>query len=66
MPGQVLSEPNPPAIPSNLPDSILSLKVDLKIDGALDEKRLSAVKKFRRCADYLAACTCYSRLYIVR
>ncbi|KAI5808910.1 putative D-xylulose 5-phosphate/D-fructose 6-phosphate phosphoketolase [Peziza echinospora] len=55
MPGEVLSEPNPPAIPSNLPDSILSLKVDLKINGALDEKALSAVKKFRRCADYLAA-----------
>lgn len=55
MPGEVIDRPNPPPDPSQLPDSLLSLAVQLETINVLDEKQLAAVQKFRRCADYIAA-----------
>ncbi|KAF8474819.1 phosphoketolase [Kalaharituber pfeilii] len=55
MPGEMLDKPNPPPDPSQLPDDLLSLAVKLDTKSALSEKELDAVKKFRRCADYIAA-----------
>jgi len=53
MPGQRLSQPNPPPDPSHLPDSILDNQVQL---GTLSsDVELAAVEKFRRAANYIAA-----------
>ncbi|OBZ72463.1 putative phosphoketolase [Grifola frondosa] len=50
MPGQLLFQPNPPPDPSQLPDSILDYRVQLKIKG-----------QFRRAADYIAAAMIFLR-----
>ncbi|KAI0067178.1 D-xylulose 5-phosphate/D-fructose 6-phosphate phosphoketolase [Artomyces pyxidatus] len=55
MPGQELATPNPPPDPSQLPDSILTYKVQLDTKNFLDQKELHAVQAFRRAADYIAA-----------
>ncbi|KAF7985626.1 hypothetical protein HWV62_2125 [Athelia sp. TMB] len=55
MPGQEITQPNPPADPSLLPDSVLDLHVNLDIKNVLSEEELSAMRKFRRAADYIAA-----------
>lgn len=51
-----MDRPNPPPEASHLPDSISELAVKLDTKNALGEKELKAVKAFRRCADYIAAC----------
>lgn len=55
MPGQEIDQPNPPALPSQLPESVLDLAVRLDYKNALNEKERSALSKFRRAADYIAA-----------
>ena len=55
MPGQLLFQPNPPPDPSQLPESILEYGVKLDITKTLTPEELSAIKQFRRAADYIAA-----------
>lgn len=55
MPGQEITQPNPPPDPSHLPDSLLELRVKLNIEDALSREELKAVQTFRRAADYIAA-----------
>ena len=55
MPGQLLFQPNPPPDPSQLPESILEYGVKLNTKGVLSPEELSAIKQFRRAADYIAA-----------
>ena len=55
MPGQHISQPNPPPEPSQLPEDILQLAVQLKTEGYLSEDELKAVQSFRRAADYITA-----------
>jgi xylulose-5-phosphate/fructose-6-phosphate phosphoketolase len=54
MPGEIIEEPNPPPLPSELPDYVNDLCV--KIDKiSLDKSVADAIYKFRRAADYIAA-----------
>ena len=55
MPGQLLFQPNPPPDPSQLPESILEYSVKLDLTNVLSNEELSAIKQFRRAADYIAA-----------
>lgn len=54
MPPEVISEPNPQALPSHLPDYLEKLSVKLDHEN-LDEKTCDALLKFRRAACYIAA-----------
>ncbi|OQE95379.1 hypothetical protein PENNAL_c0002G11400 [Penicillium nalgiovense] len=54
MPAEVISEPNPQALPSHLPDYLEKLSVSLEREK-LDEKTYDALLKFRRAACYIAA-----------
>ncbi|EIN03387.1 hypothetical protein PUNSTDRAFT_139594 [Punctularia strigosozonata HHB-11173 SS5] len=58
---QEISKPNPPPDASHLPDALLRLRIDL--DDAkktvLTDAELSALQKFRRAADYIAAAYSY-------
>ncbi|CAL1716765.1 unnamed protein product [Somion occarium] len=54
MPAQLLSQPNPPPDPSHIPDSILSLRVDVP-KNVLSSNELDSIRRFRRAADYIAA-----------
>jgi xylulose-5-phosphate/fructose-6-phosphate phosphoketolase len=54
MPAEVISEPNPQALPSHLPDYLEKLSVSLEREK-LDEKTYDALIKFRRAACYIAA-----------
>lgn len=54
MPPEIISEPNPQALPSHLPDYIEKLTVKLDHKN-LDEKTCDALLKFRRAACYIAA-----------
>lgn len=54
MPGQRLSQANPPPDPSHLPDSILDNRVQLGTLSVSDAE-LAAVEKFRCAANYIAA-----------
>ncbi|KAJ8469487.1 hypothetical protein ONZ45_g16871 [Pleurotus djamor] len=55
MPGQELFQPNPPADPSLLPDSILEYSVQLDTKDYLKPDELNSIQMFRRAADYIAA-----------
>ncbi|KAH9945234.1 phosphoketolase [Epithele typhae] len=55
MPAQLLFQPNPPPDPSQLPDSINEYSIKLELNGVISPKELSAIKQFRRAADYIAA-----------
>jgi xylulose-5-phosphate/fructose-6-phosphate phosphoketolase len=55
MPGQRLSQPNPPPEPSLLPDSILNSSVKLDIKNVLTNHELTALQMYRRAALYIAA-----------
>ncbi|KAJ6630943.1 XFP N-terminal domain-containing protein [Mycena sp. CBHHK59/15] len=55
MPGQILLQANPPADPSQLPESMLEFSVKLKTKDYLSKEELKAMKMFRRAADYIAA-----------
>lgn len=54
MPGEIIDRPNPPPVPSNLPDSIEQLQVKLQ-KTTLEQPACDALYKFRRAAAYIAA-----------
>jgi xylulose-5-phosphate/fructose-6-phosphate phosphoketolase len=54
MPGELLSQPNPPPDPSLLPDSILNYGVNLETKDFLPKDEHRAIHLFRRAADYIA------------
>lgn len=60
MPGQQISQPNPPPEPSQLPDNVLQLEVQLKTENYLPDDELKAIQAFRRAADYITAGTLLS------
>ena len=67
MPGQRLFQPNPPPDRSLLPESVLDFNVSLDTKNALSREELTAIKQFRRAADYIAAgesphCSCLFNL----
>jgi len=51
----VTMEPNPPALPSDLPDQVLDL-VKKPANKSLDDKTLQSLKDFQSAACYIAAC----------
>ncbi|KAF5359300.1 hypothetical protein D9756_003216 [Leucocoprinus leucothites] len=55
MPGQLLTQPNPPPDPSCIPDSVLEYAVQLDYAGFLNQDDLSSIQDFRRAANYIAA-----------
>ncbi|KAG2058603.1 D-xylulose 5-phosphate/D-fructose 6-phosphate phosphoketolase [Suillus hirtellus] len=57
MPGQIISQPNPPPGPSHLPESIRDDAVTNELDTSkfLTMPELHAIQKFRRAAHYIAA-----------
>ncbi|EGN99141.1 hypothetical protein SERLA73DRAFT_168658 [Serpula lacrymans var. lacrymans S7.3] len=55
MPGQQISQPNPPPDPSHIPDSMLDYQVQLTTAEVLSQDELSDIEKFRRAANYIAA-----------
>lgn len=57
MPTEFHEIPNPPPEKSQLPDSILKLAIDLDEakKSVLSDNELSAVKAYRRAANYIAA-----------
>ena len=55
MPGQEISQPNPPPGASLLSDDVLFQSVQLKTENYLPPDELKAVQAFRRAADYVAA-----------
>jgi xylulose-5-phosphate/fructose-6-phosphate phosphoketolase len=57
MPGQQIAQANPPPDASLLPDSLLDFGVQLDNKDVLSKDELSAIHKFRRAADYIAAGT---------
>lgn len=54
MPGEVIDRPNPAPAPSQVPDQVLSLKVELE-KQKLPEDAAAGLKEFRRAACYIAA-----------
>ncbi|THH15649.1 hypothetical protein EW146_g4848 [Bondarzewia mesenterica] len=55
MPAEEVAQPNPPADPSHIPESILDLRVQLNICDALTDEERVCIQKFRNAADYIAA-----------
>lgn len=55
MPGELLTQPNPPPDPSLLPDSILEHGVHLDIHAFLPPDQHRAIHLFRRAANYISA-----------
>ncbi|KAF8135032.1 XFP N-terminal domain-containing protein [Boletus edulis] len=53
MPAQRLAQPNPPADPSHLPDSVLDLGVQVASD--ITPAELASLDKFKRAANYITA-----------
>jgi xylulose-5-phosphate/fructose-6-phosphate phosphoketolase len=52
--------PNPPPDPSQLPESVLDLRVKLQnIQGSLSDEELQAIDGFKRVANYMAAAMIY-------
>lgn len=54
MPGEVIDRPNPPALPSHLPDNVLDLAVKLE-RKPLDKDVAKSLKDFQSAACYIAA-----------
>jgi xylulose-5-phosphate/fructose-6-phosphate phosphoketolase len=54
MPGEVIDRPNPPAVASHIPESILGLSKEIE-KTALSENTNDSLKAFRRAACYIAA-----------
>ncbi|KAJ0309396.1 hypothetical protein Brms1b_009121 [Colletotrichum noveboracense] len=60
MPGEVIKEPNPPALPSHLPDSVLELAVKIQ-KKPLDAKVAKSLRDFQNAACYIAAAMIFLR-----
>ncbi|KAI8252314.1 putative phosphoketolase [Colletotrichum sp. SAR11_239] len=60
MPGEVIKEPNPPALPSHLPDSVLDLAVKTE-KKPLDAKIAKSLRDFQNAACYIAAAMIFLR-----
>ncbi|KAF5521402.1 putative phosphoketolase [Colletotrichum aenigma] len=60
MPGEVIKEPNPPALPSHLPDSVLDLAVKIQ-KKPLDAKVAKSLRDFQNAACYIAAAMIFLR-----
>lgn len=54
MPAEIIDRPNPQPLPSNIPDHVLSLAVQLE-KTKLDDSTAAGLQQFRRAADYIAA-----------
>ncbi|KAI6538611.1 hypothetical protein MCOR03_001321 [Pyricularia oryzae] len=62
MPAPEITEPNPPPLPSNIPDSASELAVRKHLPvSKLSEDDLAGVKEFRRAACYIAAAMIFLR-----
>ena len=55
MPAEIIDRPNPPPGKSQLPNLILDLEVSLDTANSLSNEEKSAIQKFRRMANYIAA-----------
>ncbi|KAG6373448.1 putative phosphoketolase [Boletus reticuloceps] len=55
MPGQLLVQPNPPADPSHLPDSVLDCRVRAGTASDITSTELASLDKFKRAVNYIAA-----------
>lgn len=60
MPGEVIDRPNPPPLPSRLPDNIRELLASPEIVPLEDHDRKS-LQKFQRAACYIAAAMIFLR-----
>jgi xylulose-5-phosphate/fructose-6-phosphate phosphoketolase len=56
MPGEVIDRPNPPALPSHLPEFVDQLIVKLE-RTTLKDDAIEGLKKWQRAANYIAAGT---------
>lgn len=55
-------KPNPPPDRSQLPDSVLDLRVKLdNIEGSLTKEECDAIDAFRRAANYMSTAMIYLR-----
>jgi hypothetical protein len=61
MPGEVITEPNPPAAKSQLSDSLSALEVKFE-KVTLDAKTAKSLSEFRRAANYIAAGELYFQM----
>lgn len=54
MPGEIIDRPNPQALASLVPDSVLSLSVKLE-KMQINDEDLKSLEEFRRASNYIAA-----------
>ncbi len=54
MPGEIIDRPNPQPLASHVPDSVLSLSVELE-KTPLNDADLKGLEEFRRASNYIAA-----------
>ena len=55
MPAEIITEANPPPIPSHLPDRVLELAFKAKRED-LDADTIQSLKSFQKAACYIAGC----------
>ncbi|KIJ14307.1 hypothetical protein PAXINDRAFT_176841 [Paxillus involutus ATCC 200175] len=55
MPGQRISQPNPPPDPSHLPDSVLECRAQTDTKPVLSNDELTSLRKFKQAANYITA-----------
>ncbi|CAH0046703.1 unnamed protein product [Clonostachys solani] len=60
MPGQVIDRPNPPALPSDLPEETLNLSAKIE-RKTIEEDDLKSLKDFQRAACYIAGAMIFLR-----
>ncbi|KAI9706482.1 MAG: hypothetical protein M1836_003488 [Candelina mexicana] len=60
MPGEVINRPNPPPLPSHIPEDVLSLAVKLE-KTSLDDTTNAGFQAFRNAANYIAAAMIFLR-----
>ena len=54
MPGEVIDRPNPRALASHIPESVLELSVQLE-KIKINDADLKGLEEFRRASNYIAA-----------
>lgn len=65
MPGEVIDQPNPPPLPSDLPEELDKFAVQLQ-SISLDQKDYDDLAKFRRAACYIAAGVFYISFTVMK